>query len=92
MQVDYIIVGLGLAGLAFTKELDNNKKSYIVFEDNSQRSSIVAGGMYNPVILKRFTPVWNAIEQLEIALQRISLLCNCLMRILNSQVDHDSFP
>ncbi|WP_299527979.1 FAD-binding oxidoreductase [uncultured Lutibacter sp.] len=67
MQVDYIIVGLGLAGLAFTKELDNNKKSFIVFEDNSQNSSIVAGGMYNPVILKRFTPVWNAIEQLEIA-------------------------
>ncbi len=68
MQVDYIIVGLGLAGLAFTKELDKNKKSYIVFEDHSQNSSIVAGGMYNPVILKRFTPVWNAIEQLEIAM------------------------
>ncbi|WP_456377602.1 NAD(P)/FAD-dependent oxidoreductase [Lutibacter sp.] len=68
MQVDYIIVGLGLAGLAFTKELENNNKSFIVFEDNSQNSSIVAGGMYNPVILKRFTPVWNATEQLEIAL------------------------
>ncbi len=68
MEVDYIIVGLGLAGLAFTKELDAHKKSFIVFEDHSQNSSIVAGGMYNPVILKRFTPVWNAIEQLEIAL------------------------
>lgn len=67
MQVDYIIVGLGLAGLAFTKELEHNKKSFIVFEDNSQNSSIVAGGMYNPVVLKRFTPVWNAIEQLEVA-------------------------
>tara|TARA_R110001583_G_scaffold163880_1_gene316335 strand:+ start:19344 stop:20393 length:1050 start_codon:yes stop_codon:yes gene_type:complete len=68
MNVDYIIVGLGLAGLAFTKELEKNNKSFIVFEDNSQNSSIVAGGMYNPVILKRFTPVWNAIEQLKIAL------------------------
>ena len=68
MQVDYIVVGLGLAGLAFTKELEKNKKSFIVFEDNSQNSSIVAGGMYNPVILKRFTPVWNAVEQLKIAL------------------------
>lgn len=68
MEVDYIIVGLGLAGLAFSKELEKHNKSYIVFEDNSQQSSIVAGGMYNPVILKRFTPVWNAIEQLEIAL------------------------
>ncbi len=68
MQVDYIIVGLGLAGLAFSKELEQHHKSFVVFEDNSQNSSIVAGGMYNPVILKRFTPVWNAIDQLEIAL------------------------
>lgn len=68
MKVDYIIVGLGLAGLAFTKELERNNKSFIVFEDNSQNSSRVAGGMYNPVILKRFTPVWNAIDQLNIAI------------------------
>ena len=68
MQVDYIIVGLGLAGLAFTKELSENNKSFIVFEDNSQNSSLVAGGMYNPVILKRFTPVWNAADQLKIAM------------------------
>ncbi|MFZ2283314.1 MAG: FAD-binding oxidoreductase [Lutibacter sp.] len=68
MQVDYIIVGLGLAGLAFTKELEKNEKSYLVFENHSQNSSIVAGGIYNPVVLKRFTPVWNATEQLAIAL------------------------
>jgi len=68
MQVDYIIVGMGLAGLAFTKELEKNEKTYLVFEDNSQNSSIVAGGVYNPVVLKRFTPVWNATEQLNIAL------------------------
>lgn len=68
MQVDYIIVGLGLAGLAITKELEENNKSFIVFEDNSQNSSIVAGGMYNPVILKRFTPVWNAKDQLDLAI------------------------
>ncbi len=68
MEVDYIVVGLGLAGLAFTKELDKNNKTYIVFENHSQNSSIVAGGMYNPVVLKRFTPVWNAIDQLKVAL------------------------
>jgi len=68
VKVDYIIVGLGLAGLAFAEELIAKKKSFIVFEDNSQTSSLVAGGVYNPVILKRFTPVWNAKQQLEIAL------------------------
>ena len=68
MNVDYIIVGLGLAGLAFVEELLEAKKTFVVFEDNSQTSSLVAGGVYNPVILKRFTPVWNAKEQLEVAL------------------------
>ena len=68
MKVDYIIVGLGLAGLAFAEELIQANKSFIVFEDDSQTSSLVAGGVYNPVILKRFSPVWNAKEQLAIAL------------------------
>ncbi len=68
MQVDYIIVGLGLAGLALAEGLKVNQKSFIVFEDCSQNSSLVAGGMYNPVVLKRFTPVWNAEEQLKVAI------------------------
>ena len=76
MQTDYIIVGLGLAGLSFTNELEKNKKSYLVFEDNSQNSSLVAGGVYNPVVLKRFTPVWNATEQLDIALPFYAALEN----------------
>lgn len=68
MDVDYIIVGLGLAGLAFAEQLEKKNKSYIVFEDNSQNSSLVASGVYNPIILKRFTPVWDAIDQLKIAI------------------------
>jgi len=68
VKVDYIIVGLGLAGLAFVENLIENNKSFIVFEDASQTSSLVAGGVYNPVILKRYTPVWNAKEQLAIAM------------------------
>jgi len=87
MQVDYIIVGLGLAGLAFTKELKKNNKSFIVFEDNSQNSSIVAGGMYNPVILKRFTPVWNAVEQLKIALPFYEELENKFNKKYNFPID-----
>ncbi len=68
MKVDYIIVGLGLAGLAFAEELSAANKSFIVFEDSSQISSLVAGGIYNPVILKRFSPVWNAQSQLNTAM------------------------
>ena len=67
-QVDYIIVGCGLASIAFCEQLEAAKKTYIVFDDTSQRSSLVAAGLYNPVILKRFTEVWKAKEQLEMAI------------------------
>jgi len=66
-MLDYIIVGFGLSGLAFVEQLENNNKSYVVYENNSQQSSKVAGGLYNPIILKRFTPAWRAIEHLEMA-------------------------
>ncbi len=68
MKVDYILVGCGLAGIAFCEQLKNKNKTFVVFDNNSQLSSSVAGGLYNPVVLKRFTPVWQSKEQLEIAL------------------------
>ncbi len=68
MQVDYIIVGLGLAGLAFAEELTKHNKSFIIFEDQSQHSSFVAAGTYNPVVLKRFNAVWDVQQQLAYAL------------------------
>ena len=67
-KVDYILVGCGLAGIAFCEQLRTAKKTFVVFDDASQHSSTVAGGLYNPVVLKRFTPVWKSKEQLEIAL------------------------
>jgi glycine/D-amino acid oxidase-like deaminating enzyme len=36
----------------------------LIFDNQSQNSSIIAGGLYNPVILKRFSEVWQAQEQL----------------------------
>lgn len=68
MQVDYIVVGVGLAGISFCEQLKANKKSFVVFDNASQQSSTVAGGLYNPVVLKRFTSVWKSKEQLDLAL------------------------
>lgn len=68
MDIDYLIIGSGLAGMAFSSFANSNGRSFIVIDDNSQHSSTVAGGLYNPVILKRFTPVWKAKEQLALAL------------------------
>ncbi|MEO0525889.1 MAG: FAD-dependent oxidoreductase [Bacteroidota bacterium] len=67
-MLDYLVVGLGLAGVSFCETLENNNKSFVVVTDHSQVASMVAGGLYNPVLLKRFTLAWNAKEQLRIAM------------------------
>lgn len=62
-------MGFGLAGMAITHKLLAAGKTVLVFdEDSEQGSSVVAGGLYNPVILKRFTLAWKATEQLHEAL------------------------
>ena len=63
-MTDFIIVGSGLAGIAFAETALADNKSIVVFDNNSQNSSKIAGGLYNPVILKRFSEVWQAQEQL----------------------------
>jgi glycine oxidase len=63
-MLDYLIVGSGLAGISFAEIALKNNKSILVVDDQSQVSSKVAGGLYNPVILKRFSEVWKAQEQL----------------------------
>lgn len=67
-MLDTIIVGLGLSGVALSKKLEDEGKRFLVFEDDSQNSSLVAGGLFNPVILKRFTLAWKANEQMNTAL------------------------
>nr|WP_199001566.1 FAD-dependent oxidoreductase [Flavobacterium sp. ASV13] len=63
-MLDYLIVGSGLAGISFAEIALKNNKSILVIDNKSQNSSRIAGGLYNPVILKRFSEVWNAQEQL----------------------------
>jgi glycine/D-amino acid oxidase-like deaminating enzyme len=65
-MLDYIIVGSGLAGIAFSEIALQNNKTILVVNNQSQNSSRIAGGLYNPVILKRFSEVWQAEEQLEL--------------------------
>jgi len=83
-DVDYIIVGCGLASISFCEQLRANNKSFVVFNNNSQKSSIVAAGLYNPVILKRFSEVWKAKEQLALALP----LYSKIEKDLNIKIDY----
>jgi glycine oxidase len=63
-MIDYLIVGSGLAGISFAELALRSDKSILVLDNNSQNSSKIAGGLYNPVILKRFSEVWQAQDQL----------------------------
>lgn len=65
-MIDYLIVGSGLAGISFAETAMHHQKSILVVDNQSQSSSLIAGGLYNPVILKRFSEVWQAQQQLVI--------------------------
>ena len=68
MEIDYLIIGSGLAGISFAETCLLQQKSILVINDTSQNSTIIAGGLYNPVVLKRFTKIWEAEAQLEISI------------------------
>lgn len=83
-MVEYLVVGLGLAGISFCETLEEQGRSFRVISDNSQQASIVAGGLYNPVILKRFTLAWKAHEQIE----QLPLFYSKLEEKLGVPLDH----
>lgn len=85
-KVDSIIVGLGLAGVAYATQMLGADKSFVVLADDSQTASVVAGGLYNPTILKRFTAAWKAQTQLDQALPFYAYL----ERLLGGTYDYQS--
>lgn len=85
-MIDYLVVGLGLAGISFCEQLEKHNKEFMVVNDGSQTSSLVAGGLYNPVILKRFTLAWNADVQLETAMPFYKRLESKLKVRLDSKI------
>jgi glycine/D-amino acid oxidase-like deaminating enzyme len=82
-MIDYLIIGSGLAGISFAETALQNEKTILVLDNNSQNSSKIAGGLYNPVILKRFSEVWQAQEQLVLMNEFYTLL----EKKLNCKVD-----
>ena len=68
MEKDYIIVGGGIAGLSFATYCQMNNKSFVIIDSTKQpKSSMVAVGLFNPIVLKRFTAIWQADEQMNLA-------------------------
>lgn len=60
-QIDYLIVGQGLAGTFLAFQLLQRKKSFLVIDQGHETSSsFVAAGVINPLVLKRLTKTWRA--------------------------------
>lgn len=59
-NVDYIVVGLGIAGISFCEQLERANKTFIVIDGGEKGATFKSGGILNPTILKRFTAAWNA--------------------------------
>ena len=65
MKVDYLVVGQGVAGSCLALKLQKEKKSFRVIDEDKDKASTVAVGIYNTLVLKRFAQIWNAKEQLD---------------------------
>ena len=62
-EIDYLIVGQGIAGTLLSYQLINKGYKVRVIDDNHESSStIVAAGLINPLVLKRLTKTWRAEE------------------------------
>jgi glycine oxidase len=83
-MIDYLIVGSGIAGISFAEIALQNNKSIVVFDNASQNSSKIAGGIYNPVILKRFSEVWKAKLQMDF----LDVFYMAIENRLNIKLDH----
>ncbi len=67
-EIDYIIVGQGLAGSVLAYSLiQENQKVLVVDEEAESSSSRVAAGLCNPVVFKRLTKSWMIDEVLPLA-------------------------
>ncbi len=63
MHTENLIVGLGIAGINLCHQLERAGRSFTVVDpcpDSS--SSLIAGGIYNPIVIKRKVKTWKADE------------------------------
>lgn len=60
MRVKYIVVGQGLAGTLLSWQLYKRKIPHVVIASPlKQSASLVAAGMYNPLVFKRISKSWK---------------------------------
>ncbi len=64
-NVNYIIVGQGIAGSTMVQKCIEHNKSFVVIDEQLEnQSSKVAAGLWNPIVLKRMKRIADADEML----------------------------
>ena len=65
----FLIVGQGLAGAVLAHTLEQRGCDFLLVDkDDPSSASRIAAGMWNPIVFKRVTLAWKAVELLEVAL------------------------
>ena len=96
-----LIVGLGLAGLAYAEQLRRAGLSFCIIDGGRGGSSQIAAGIYNPTVLKRFSLSWNGdlfhsyalpfYEQLQSRLDSDFIHPAPIHKIFNKQSEHNDW-
>jgi glycine oxidase len=61
MHTDNLIIGLGIAGINLCHRLERAGRPFMVTDPcPAQSSSLIAGGIYNPIVIKRKVKTWKA--------------------------------
>lgn len=68
MEVDYLIIGQGLAGSLLAWELIQRQKKVIIVDNNQLNASLVAAGLINPVTGMRFVKAADVEKTLPFAI------------------------
>lgn len=76
MQIDYLIIGQGLAGSLLAWELIQNNKTVIIVDNGKENASLIAAGLINPVTGMRFVKSSNVDQLLPHAINYYQKLSN----------------
>ncbi len=70
MDVDYIIVGQGVAGICLAHELNKRNLSYLAYDDQNLKSaSEISSGLINPITGRKYVKSWMIDQLLPVAIE-----------------------
>ena len=69
MELEFAVIGGGIAGSTLTYELLKRKKSVILFDNEDEKATTVAGGLINPIMGRKMNLAWREPEIFKFAIQ-----------------------